>query len=220
MFRELGLDEGLEIREVGLGGVDFVDEGGERVGEPDRVLVAGGPEPGVGPDLPGEQKPAAHGIDRRRDVELRLAFAHRGHGELVLVDVADRPDRGKDQRASLRLAQERLAQMARRAAGRHQDERVGEPVGFAAVAVEHAGREGVDERCPGRDVEDAAHGCPASQRSAAARFAGVSTVNQPPRWGTPWSRPVAIALSHRRLKEKGASGASAKSLGWTIWTLA
>ena len=54
------------------------------------------------------------------------------------------------------------------------------------------------------------------RRSASSIASGVPTCNQAPAWQSPWSRPTAMALSHRRFMENLEEGKPVKMWGLTI----
>ena len=95
----------------------------------------------------------------------------------ALVEIAERRHARQDRGLAARGAQEGLAQRAHRAAGRHQDQHIGERQRVGDMLGQHAARQLVGEAPVDADGEDALH---ASTCSASASARGVPTWNHWP----------------------------------------
>ncbi len=90
---------------------------------------------GEGRDQPRQQRVALGGLDGGRQGE-RAAVARR-HLPFAFVDVAQRRHARQDRGLAVRGAQEGLAQRPHRAAGRQQDQHIGQRQRIAAILRKH-----------------------------------------------------------------------------------
>ena len=143
---------------------------GGRLGDRMTLVV------GEGADQCRQEGVAFGGFDGRRQAE-RIAVP-RGQLPLAIVDVAQRRQPRQYGGLAAAGAQEGFAQGPHRAAGRHQDQQIGERQRVAAMFRQHPRRQRVGEATVYGDGEDAAHPCRC--RSTAARACGVPIWNQSP----------------------------------------
>ena len=162
-----------------------------------------------------EGKQPVQWIDRRRDRLVCVERLECAADALLELRIPDR-DQPRQQQPATARPHECLGDGAHRAVVGKQDAAFGEAKGVLAEALDHSCGKCVGERSVRRDGED---GWPFGRPFRHSRVPlsvigidlGVPTSNHSPWWTAPKQRPSSIARSHRRLVEKGPSGASRSS---------
>jgi hypothetical protein len=175
----------VELVEGNARGGEIVHQAGEIAGETRRIGSGSGDEErltradlqNIAADrlAPGERqlrqlKMAREARDRlREDKEIGIRLGGNSEQVILLVDIADGADDGKDRRLAAELRDEDLAECADGAARRQQDGKIGEGQRVRGGEIDEAARKDRigqrrEKRRAGRDVEDSGAGPPGVHR--------------------------------------------------------